>query len=92
MTTFSFDSIIASRGYHVGITWVSRLQRYKHAEVGEQVKVELETKSIADDPYSCAITAKHYLLDGKPLVIFHAKSPDMFTSLSKKKKVKFMEL
>ena len=56
MTTFSFDAIIASRGYHVykDTTWST-------AEVGEQVKVELETnpKSIAVDPYSCAITAKH---------------------------------
>ena len=56
MTTFSFDAIIASRWYHVykDTTW-------SNAEVGEQVKVELETnpKSIAVDTYSCAITAKH---------------------------------
>ena len=56
MTTFSFDAIIASRGYHVykDTTW-------PNAEVGEQVKVELETnpKSIAVDPYSCSITAEH---------------------------------
>lgn len=53
---YSFEAIIASRGYHVykELSWAD-------ATAGEEVKVELETNhmSIAKDPYSCAIRAKH---------------------------------
>jgi len=53
---YSFESIIASRGYHV-----YKETSWSNAKVGDEVKVELETnpKSIAKDPYSCAIKAKH---------------------------------
>ena len=46
----SFDTIIASRGYHV-----YKETSWSNAKVGDEVKVEIETS----DPYSCAITAKH---------------------------------
>ena len=53
---YVFETIIASRGYHV-----YKETSWSNAKVGEDVKVELETnpKSIACDPYSCAIKAKH---------------------------------
>ena len=53
---YSFDSIIASRGYHV-----YKETSWSNAKVGEEVKVEVQTnpRSIAKDPYSCAIKAKH---------------------------------
>ena len=58
---FSFNAAIASRGYHVykDTTW-------SNAKVGDEVKVEVETapKSIAADPYSCAIKAKHSYFNG----------------------------
>ena len=53
---YSFDTIIASRGYHV-----YKETSWSNAKVGDEVKVEIETnpKSIASDPYSCAIKTKH---------------------------------
>ena len=47
---------IASRGYHV-----YKETSWSNAKVGNEVKVEIETdpKSIASDPYSCAIKTKH---------------------------------
>ena len=53
---YSFDTIIASRGCHV-----YKETSWSNAKVDDEVKVEIETnpKSIASDPYSCAIKAKH---------------------------------
>ena len=59
----SFDTIIASRGYHV-----YKETSWSNAKVSDEVKVETETnpKSIASDPYSCAIKTKHdYFLGWK---------------------------
>ena len=53
---YCFEAIFASRGFHVykEMTW-------SNAKVGDEVKVEVESnlKSIAHDPYSYAIKAKH---------------------------------
>ena len=56
---YSFETIIASRGYHV-----YKETSWSDARVGDEVKVELETdkKSIEKDPYSCAIKKKHNFL------------------------------
>ena len=53
---YSFDTIIASRGYHV-----YKETSWSNAKVGNEVKVEIEInpKSIASEPYSCAIKTKH---------------------------------
>ena len=53
---YSFQCVIASRGYHV-----YKETSWSDATIGEDVKVELETnkRSIETDPYSCAIKAKH---------------------------------
>ena len=83
---YSFETIIASRSYHV-----YKETSWSDARVGDEVKVELETdkKSIEKDPYSCAIKKKHnFLLDGKPLAIFHTRSLVVCISSSKKKGAK----
>ena len=53
---YRFEAIIASQVFHVykETTW-------SNAKVGEEVKVEIESNltSIAHDPYSCVIKAKH---------------------------------
>ena len=58
---YCFEAIIASRVFHVykETTW-------SNAKVGDEVKVEVESnlKSIAHDPYSCALKAKHESFTG----------------------------
>ena len=57
---YSFDSKIASRGYHMqcNSTW-------QNAKSGDKVKVEIETNksSKSIDPYACAIKIKHKFFD-----------------------------
>ena len=61
MSTYSFQAIIASRGYHVyeETTW-------SNPNVNQRVKIEIETKqsSIVIDPYACTVKAKDKYLDG----------------------------
>ena len=58
---YCFEAIIVSWGFHVykETTW-------SNAKVGDEIKVEAESnlKSIAHDPYSCAIKAKHEFCTG----------------------------
>ena len=58
--TYSFDSKIASRGYHV-----YRNSTWQNAKSGDKVKVEIETNksSKSIDPYACAIKIKHKFFD-----------------------------
>ena len=80
---YSFDTIIASRGYHV-----YKETSWSNAKVGDDVKVEIETnpKSVASDPYSCAIKTKHdYFVGWKTVGTFLVKFQDTFTFLSNKK-------
>ena len=57
---YSFDSKIASRGYHV-----YRNSTWQNAKSGDKVKVEIETNksSKSIDPYACAIKIKHKFFD-----------------------------
>ena len=61
MSTYNFQTTIASRGYHVykETTW-------SKAKVNEKVKIEIETNqsSIAIDPFFCAVKAKEKYFDG----------------------------
>ena len=71
--------MFASRAYHV-----YKETSWSNAKVGDEVKVEIETnpKSVASDPYSCAIKTKHdYFVGWKTVVKFQ----DAFTFLSSKK-------
>ena len=58
--TYSFDSKIASRGYHV-----YRNSTWQNAKSGLKVKKEIETNksSKSIDPYTCAIKIKHKVFD-----------------------------
>ena len=58
---YCFEAIIASRVFHV-----YKETSWSNAKVGDVVKVEVESnfKSIAHDPYSCAIKAKHEYFTG----------------------------
>ena len=62
---YCFEAILASRGFHVykETTW-------SNAKVGDEIKVEVESnlKSIAHDPYSCAIKARHEYFTGSKTV------------------------
>ena len=53
---YCFEAMITSQGFQVykETTW-------SNAKVGDKVKVEVESnlKSIAHNPYSCVIKAKH---------------------------------
>ena len=53
---YSFDSKIASRGYHVyrNFTW-------QNAKTGHKLKVESEKSELSKliDPFACAIKIKH---------------------------------
>ena len=53
---YSFESKIASRGYHV-----YRNSTWQNAKANQRVKVEIETNksSRSIDPYACAIKIKH---------------------------------
>ena len=57
---YSFESIVACRGYHIykDTTW-------QKTRVGEIVKVEVETNqnSTQIDPYACAIKVKNVFYD-----------------------------
>ena len=57
---YSFDSKIASRGYHV-----YRNSTWQDAKSGDKVEVEIETNksSKSIDPYACAIKIKHNFFD-----------------------------
>ena len=59
------EAVISSRGFHVykETTW-------SNAKVGNEVKVEVEfnLNSIAHDPYSCAIKARHEYFTGWKIV------------------------
>ena len=57
---YSFDSKIASRGYHV-----YRNSTWQNAKSGDKVKVEIETNksSKSINPYACAIKIKHKFFD-----------------------------
>ena len=56
---YSFDSQIASRGYHV-----YRNSTWENAKSGDKVKEEIETKSSKPiDPYACTIKIKHKFFD-----------------------------
>ena len=56
---YSFDSKIASRGYHL-----YRNSTWQNAKPGDKVKMEIETnKSLKSiDPYACVIKIKHKFL------------------------------
>ena len=58
---YCFEAISASQGFHVykETTW-------SNAKVGDEVRVEVESnlRSIAHDPYSCAIKTKHKYFTG----------------------------
>ena len=58
---YCFELIIGSRGIHV-----YKETTRSNANVGDKVKVEVESnfKSIAHDPYTCAIKAKHEYFTG----------------------------
>ena len=62
---YRFEAIIASRVFHVykETTW-------SNAKIGDEVKVEVESnlKSIAHDPYSSALKAKHESFTGWKMV------------------------
>ena len=57
---YSFDSNIASRGYHM-----YRNPTWQNAKSGDKVKAEIETNKSSKlvDAYVCAIKIKHKLFD-----------------------------
>ena len=57
---YSFDSNIASRGYHM-----YRNPTWQNAKSGDKVKAEIETNKSSKlvDAYVCAIKIKHNLFD-----------------------------
>ena len=57
---YSFDSKIASRGYHM-----HRKSTWENAKSGDKVKMEIETNksSKSIDPYACTIKIKHKFFD-----------------------------
>ena len=65
---YSFDTKIASRGYHVQCNSTSQ-----NAKSGDKVKVEIETNksSKSINPYVCAIKIKHKCFDAW-LTVGHA--------------------
>ena len=56
----SFDSKIASRGYHV-----YRNSTWQDVKSGDKVEVEIETNKLSKsiDTYACAIKIKHKFID-----------------------------
>ena len=62
---YCFEAIITSQEFHI-----HKERTCSHAKVGDEVKVEVESslKSIAHDPYSCAIKAKHEYFKGRKTV------------------------
>ena len=57
---YSFDSKIASRGYHM-----HRKSTWENAKSGDEVKMEIETNksSKSIDAYACTIKIKHKFFD-----------------------------
>ena len=79
---YSFDSQIASRGYHV-----YRNSTWENAKSGDKVKEEIETKSSKPiDPYACTIKIKHKFFDTWLLWdIFQGKYHTITAFFSKRK-------
>jgi len=71
---YSFETIIASRGYHV-----YKETSWSDARVGDEVKVELETDK------KTLKKRHHFFIGWKMLAIFHARSLVMCTFSSNKK-------
>ena len=80
----SFDTIIASRGYHV-----YKETSWSNAKVGDEIKVEIETnpKSIASDPCSCAIKTKHDYFVGWKTVGHNPRDSSRYVYFLSSKKV-----